>query len=406
MLQLAETDMMIFYRALARIDARDDTDDPLQLLLDAYYVPEQLTPEVSARVNRWLGDYRSRLRSDRMDQEARREAMNAVNPKYVLRNYMAQVAIDEAEQGDHSLVNELLDLLRRPYDRFLRERIPVYGVAEHLRQSGARDEVILAFPPGALLSYIRMNRVVGDYFGLMGYRRKFLTSSLCQERFVEQLQLDGVSLFVVSQKFLNRSPAWNNYSTSRLTSEYADRYATVFRIGSGTESPSASPHQGSRTPLREQARGSRAFTGEGDNPRVIPYFPVASDGFLQGFARIVNHSDEAGTVVIHGIDDTGTRYGPITLALGARETRHFNSDDLVACIVTERASGSSGDVEAGSWRLLLATDLDIEALAYIRTEDGFVSKRSPSGTCNASTRQRGRHPPKACADTSAGRATL
>ena len=258
-------------------------------------------------------------------------------------------------------------------DRFLRERIPVYGVAEHLRRSGARDGVILAFPPGALFSYIRTNRVVGDHFGLMGYRRKFLTSSLCQERFVEQLQLDGVSLFVVSQKFLNRSPAWNNYITSRLTSEYADRYATVFRIGSGTESPSASPHQGSRTPLREQGRGSRAFTGEGDNPRVIPYFPVASDGFLQGFARIVNHSDEAGTVVIHGIDDTGTRYGPITLALGARETRHFNSDDLLACIVTERASGSSGDVEAGSWRLLLATDLDIEALAYIRTEDGFVT---------------------------------
>ncbi len=85
-------------------------------MLDAYYVPEQLTPEVRARINRWLGDYRGRLRSDRMDQEARREAMNAVNPKYVLRNYMAQVAIDKAEQGDHSLVNELLDLLRRPYD--------------------------------------------------------------------------------------------------------------------------------------------------------------------------------------------------------------------------------------------------------------------------------------------------
>ena len=96
-LQLAETDMTIFYRALARIDARDDTDDPLQLLLDAYYVPEQLTPEVRARINRWLGDYRGRLRSDRMDQEARREAMNAVNPKYVLR--MAQVAIGQGRAG-------------------------------------------------------------------------------------------------------------------------------------------------------------------------------------------------------------------------------------------------------------------------------------------------------------------
>jgi uncharacterized protein YdiU (UPF0061 family) len=64
----------------------------------------------------WAADYRARLRAEQSTDEARRAAMRAVNPRYVLRNYLAQQAIERAEQGDYSEVDLLLDLLSRPYD--------------------------------------------------------------------------------------------------------------------------------------------------------------------------------------------------------------------------------------------------------------------------------------------------
>jgi uncharacterized protein YdiU (UPF0061 family) len=87
----------------------------MQPLLTAYYVPEQLTPEYRRRLCQWLRQYSERVCADGTPDIVRRERMNAVNPKYVLRNYLAQLAIDKAEQGDFSMVNELLELLRQPY---------------------------------------------------------------------------------------------------------------------------------------------------------------------------------------------------------------------------------------------------------------------------------------------------
>lgn len=113
-LPLVETDMTIFYRQLAEVEvgaAADTTDAELMApLLNAYYVPEQLTEDYKTRLAAWLRRYSAQAKV------GRKAAMNAVNPKYVLRNYMAQLAIDKAEVGDFALVNELLELLRRPYD--------------------------------------------------------------------------------------------------------------------------------------------------------------------------------------------------------------------------------------------------------------------------------------------------
>ena len=271
-------------------------------------------------------------------------------------------------------------------DRFLREKIPVYGVVEHLRRTGAQEEVIFAFPPGALFSYARKNRVVGDVFGPMGYRQIYFGNSVCEERFVEQLQLKDVSLLVLSQRVLNNRPALKNHVTSRLTSEYADRHAAVFRIESNNESPYGGSQQDSMDSWH-------AHVAAGDDIQVIPYFPVTSDELVQGFVRIVNHSDEAGTVVIHGIDDAGTQYGPATLALEARQARGFTSDDWIACDFAKRVSGDLRNNEAGSWWLSLATELDIEALSYIRTEDRFETSHEVARTTQGPDGQTIHHVP-------------
>jgi len=65
---------------------------------------------------RWLAAYRARARADGLDDAARAESMNRVNPVYVLRNYLAHQAIEAAEAGDWSAVHELLDVMRRPYE--------------------------------------------------------------------------------------------------------------------------------------------------------------------------------------------------------------------------------------------------------------------------------------------------
>ncbi|MCY3621739.1 MAG: DUF1588 domain-containing protein [Gammaproteobacteria bacterium] len=104
----------------------------------------------------------------------------------------------------------------------------------------------------------------------------------------------------------------------------------------------------------------------------LPLFPAVSDGFRVGFVRVINHSSRTGEVDIDAIDDSGDIYGPITLNIGARETVHFNSSDLELGNVAKGLSGSTGS-GVGDWRLSFESELDIEVLAYVRTDDGFLT---------------------------------
>jgi len=116
-----ETDMTIFYRNLALLDVGQDLsqlDDAILLtpVAEAWYQADKITPEYKQRLAAWLRTYIHRLQQEGVSQRDKKQRMDAVNPKYVLRNYLAQLAIDKAEQGDFSQVDELLDVMRHPYD--------------------------------------------------------------------------------------------------------------------------------------------------------------------------------------------------------------------------------------------------------------------------------------------------
>jgi uncharacterized protein YdiU (UPF0061 family) len=99
-------DFPVFFRRLSNLKCDDPSADaPLRDLFinrDAF--------------DAWLVKYRLRLRMENSVDEARKIAMNRVNPKFVLRNHLAQAAIEKAQQKDFSEVKRLHQILQRPFD--------------------------------------------------------------------------------------------------------------------------------------------------------------------------------------------------------------------------------------------------------------------------------------------------
>jgi serine/tyrosine/threonine adenylyltransferase len=113
-----EIDQVIFFRDLARVPTGPQTtDDELLAPLEAaWYQPDEVVGEVRAAIVGWLRSWGRRVVEGGLPDDERRRRMDALNPRFVLRNYLAQEVIDAAEAGDVAPVVELLDVLRRPYD--------------------------------------------------------------------------------------------------------------------------------------------------------------------------------------------------------------------------------------------------------------------------------------------------
>ncbi len=101
-LQMTETDMTIFFRMLSSVDGPN-----VETLLPAFYEEGEIPWK---EWNTWLARW-----WDRVAGSPDRVAMLRSNPKFVIRNWMAQLAIDAAEKGDYSVAVELYEMLKSPY---------------------------------------------------------------------------------------------------------------------------------------------------------------------------------------------------------------------------------------------------------------------------------------------------
>jgi uncharacterized protein YdiU (UPF0061 family) len=102
LLQLVETDMTIFFRLLSELEAPN-----VKSLKFAFYEEDEIPTQ---QWDEWLLKWWNRV-----DATPDRTKMKLTNPKYIFRNWMAQLAIEDAEKGDFSLCEELLELLKNPY---------------------------------------------------------------------------------------------------------------------------------------------------------------------------------------------------------------------------------------------------------------------------------------------------
>lgn len=113
LLYQSEMDLTIFFRNLNKFD--ENAPNEFWTLLEESSYSETLE-NFKEKWMKFFSDYAEILIAENREKPERISQMNHVNPKYVLRNYMAQLAIDAADKGDYSVVDELFNLLLKPYD--------------------------------------------------------------------------------------------------------------------------------------------------------------------------------------------------------------------------------------------------------------------------------------------------
>ncbi|PHU29503.1 UPF0061 protein [Capsicum chinense] len=110
-----KVDYTNFFRLLSNIKA-DATIPDNQLLIPLKAALLDIGMERKEAWSSWVKSYIQELSTSGVSDDERKASMNSVNPKYILRNYLCQSAIDAAEQGDFGEVRRLLEVMQRPFD--------------------------------------------------------------------------------------------------------------------------------------------------------------------------------------------------------------------------------------------------------------------------------------------------
>ena len=108
-----EIDMTIFFHRLSLVS--DAGGDPIAPLKDAFYNQADASGNHGDELREWVKCYLSEIRDQGIESGERIATMRETNPKFIFRNYLAQLAIDDANQGDFKFLYNLWRILRNPY---------------------------------------------------------------------------------------------------------------------------------------------------------------------------------------------------------------------------------------------------------------------------------------------------
>ena len=116
LLPIYEADMTIFYRQLIAVNYDSTLNEAWEVLKISFYDVEQMPASAKDRWVKWIENYIERLEKQSAFAKARTLQMQQSNPKYVLRNYISQLVIEKAEEGNYDLLNEVYEMLKKPYE--------------------------------------------------------------------------------------------------------------------------------------------------------------------------------------------------------------------------------------------------------------------------------------------------